>query len=214
MFCPKCGEIVRDTALKCPNCRASLRGGSTKVNKNCDHRHAEPDTVESSRSWQNPSKWDNPQATVKIFGQTISREKVEAFQKSFNQAQAESYSQAFSQEQFSSKAEEIIVLMKRFFLGYRDFSGRTSRREFWLTTAIIFFGSLFLSLFFSALGILVSLVLLLPSIAMAVRRLHDTGKDGRALLVGLFPYFGFIVLLVWYCQPSTSSNQWGPAPRR
>lgn len=214
MFCPKCGEIVNDFARTCPSCNASLRGSRTKVNKKCDHHHAQRDTVESPNSWQNPSKFDNTQSTVKIFGQTITREKVEAFRKSFNQDGAETFSQVFTQEQFSSKTEEIIALMKRFFLGCRDFSGRTSRQEFWLTTAIVFFGSLFLSIFVPALGVLVSLVLLLPSIAMAIRRLHDTGKDGKALLVGLFPYFGFIVLLVWYCQPSAPSNQWGPKPRR
>lgn len=210
MFCPKCGEIVRDTAIRCPNCKASLRGGRTKVNKNCDHRHAQPDTVESSGSWQNPSQWDKPQSQARIFGQPISEEKLRAFRESFTVRGTPPP----TAEDVAGKTEEIIGLLRRFFSQYKDFSGRTSRREFWITNAIIFFATLLLSILAPAFGVLVSLGFLIPSVAMGVRRLHDTGKDGKAMLVGLFPYFGFVVLLVWYCQPSAPSNQWGPKPLR
>lgn len=62
MFCPKCGEILRDTALKCSCCRASLRRSHTEVNQKCDHRHGGPDTVEAGPGgWRSPAKWDQPQ---------------------------------------------------------------------------------------------------------------------------------------------------------
>jgi uncharacterized membrane protein YhaH (DUF805 family) len=58
-----------------------------------------------------------------------------------------------------------------------------------------------------------TLVALVPSIAVSCRRLHDTGKTGWLLLLGLIPLVGAIVLLVFYCQASQpGTNQYGPNP--
>jgi hypothetical protein len=61
------------------------------------------------------------------------------------------------------------------------------------------------------LGGLVSLALLLPSLAVAVRRLHDAGRTGWWLLLGLIPIIGWIVLLVFYVQDSQGPNAYGPS---
>jgi uncharacterized membrane protein YhaH (DUF805 family) len=54
------------------------------------------------------------------------------------------------------------------------------------------------------------LVLLLPNMALAVRRLHDTGRSGWWLLLMLVPFVGPLVLLYWYVQPSEEGpNQFG-----
>jgi uncharacterized membrane protein YhaH (DUF805 family) len=56
----------------------------------------------------------------------------------------------------------------------------------------------------------VSLGLLLPNLAVTVRRLHDTDRSGWWILLGLIPVIGTIVLLVFYVQPGTAgSNQFG-----
>ena len=57
-----------------------------------------------------------------------------------------------------------------------------------------------------------SLVLLMPYVAVAVRRLHDTNRSGWWLLLVFVP-LGNIVLLIWFCEPSTPRpNRFGPMP--
>ena len=111
---------------------------------------------------------------------------------------------------------------------YAVFSGRASRSEYWwwLLAMIILFTVLGLidgalvapMLGFEAfqpdagqpVSFLVSLGLLLPNLAVSVRRLHDTDRSGWWLLLGLIPVIGTIVLLIFYVQPGTdSSNQYG-----
>lgn len=64
------------------------------------------------------------------------------------------------------------------------------------------------------LGLVVSLAFLLPSIAVTVRRLHDTGRVGWWILIALIPIVGAIVLIVFECQDSEfGANQYGPNPK-
>lgn len=59
-----------------------------------------------------------------------------------------------------------------------------------------------------------TLFLFLPSLAVAVRRLHDTGKTGWLILLGLIPFLGFIILLVFYVTEGTrGDNAYGPDPK-
>ncbi|TJY41720.1 DUF805 domain-containing protein [Cohnella pontilimi] len=61
---------------------------------------------------------------------------------------------------------------------------------------------------------LYALAILLPSLAVSVRRLHDTGRSGWWLLIGLIPLIGAIILLVFTCQDSQpGDNRYGPNPR-
>lgn len=60
---------------------------------------------------------------------------------------------------------------------------------------------------------IVNLTLLLPSLGLAVRRLHDIGKSGWWIFISLIPIIGWILLIVWYCQDSQMEpNQYGPVP--
>ena len=59
----------------------------------------------------------------------------------------------------------------------------------------------------------VGLALFLPGLGLAVRRLHDIGRSGWWLLIGIIPIIGWILLIVWYCKDSMmSDNQYGPVP--
>ena len=62
---------------------------------------------------------------------------------------------------------------------------------------------------FSLLYLGYALAALLPSIAIAIRRLHDTGKSGWMILVGLIPLVGPIILIVFYVQASDGPNEYG-----
>ena len=111
---------------------------------------------------------------------------------------------------------------------YATFSGRAPRSEYWwwLLAMIILFTVLALidgALIAPMVGmdafqpdagqplsLVVSLGLLLPNLAVTVRRLHDTDRSGWWILLGLIPVIGTIVLLVFYVQPGTAgSNQFG-----
>lgn len=110
---------------------------------------------------------------------------------------------------------------------YADFNGRARRTEFWMFTL---FNALVLLVFviLMALSInmewalmivlvimgLYALFTFIPSLAIIVRRLHDTGKSGWFYLISFIPYIGGLILLVFMVQDSESvSNKWGPNPK-
>ena len=73
-----------------------------------------------------------------------------------------------------------------------------------------FFGSMGFGWFY----LTYNLVVLLPSFAVGVRRFHDIGKSGWNYFVGLIPFVGVIILLVWFCKDSqTGENKWGANPK-
>jgi uncharacterized membrane protein YhaH (DUF805 family) len=102
---------------------------------------------------------------------------------------------------------------------YVGFQGRARRKEYWmffLFNVIIGFVIGFVDGLFNlsqVLSTLYSLAILLPSLAVGVRRLHDTGRSGLWLLIGLIPLIGFIVLLIFFCEDSKDENQYGPNPK-
>ena len=109
---------------------------------------------------------------------------------------------------------------------YAVFSGRARRKEYWfflLFNVLILIG---LGLLQAVIGAadsvggtglltgLYSLAMLLPSISVGVRRLHDIGRSGWWLLIGILPVIGSIVLLVFAVLDSqVGENQYGPNPK-
>ena len=58
------------------------------------------------------------------------------------------------------------------------------------------------------------IAVLIPSLAVSVRRLHDIGKSGWYYLIGLIPIVGPLILLVWFCtEGERNSNGWGEDPK-
>lgn len=119
----------------------------------------------------------------------------------------------YTQNREPKPSVNFIDATRLFFTKYADFNTRSRRSEYWwsvLFCAVV--GSL-------ATGILKdyawiwSLVVLIPTIAISVRRLHDIGRPGTWYLLNLIPVVGSIILLVWYCQDSTGDNQWGSNPK-
>ncbi|MEO7259715.1 MAG: DUF805 domain-containing protein [Jatrophihabitantaceae bacterium] len=105
------------------------------------------------------------------------------------------------------------------FSKYATFSGRARRSEFWWFALFLVIVNIVLRILDRAmdnpvLGLIVGLALVLPSLAVTVRRLHDTGRSGWWILIGLIPLIGAIVLLVFECQDSQpGSNKYGPSPK-
>ena len=109
------------------------------------------------------------------------------------------------------------------FDSYCRFQGRSSRSEYWwwvLFCSILGFciGIVEGILDFSMTAVqatsgILSLVLLLPGLGLSVRRLHDIGKSGWWILLGLIPVVGAIVLIIWFARNSQmQDNQYGPVP--
>lgn len=109
---------------------------------------------------------------------------------------------------------------------YADFRGRARRREYWMFVLINFIISLVLTLIDYALGWdrnaaslgilsgLYALAVLIPGLALSVRRLHDIGRSGWWLLIGLIPLVGALVLLIFTLLDSEPGpNKWGPNPK-
>jgi uncharacterized membrane protein YhaH (DUF805 family) len=104
---------------------------------------------------------------------------------------------------------------------YVGFEGRARRTEYWmffLFNAIITFLLSLVENFANISNVLTGiygLLTLLPSLAVGARRLHDTGRSGWWLLIGLIPFIGAIILLVFFCLDSEESeNRFGPNPKR
>jgi uncharacterized membrane protein YhaH (DUF805 family) len=103
---------------------------------------------------------------------------------------------------------------------YAEFSGRSRRKEFWFSTRFNFLVALglgFIDLMMGTaplLGALYFLGILIPSIAVTVRRLHDTGRSGWWILISLVPVIGALVLLVFVVLDSEPrANEYGPNPK-
>ena len=121
-----------------------------------------------------------------------------------------------------SQAVSSVLLNK-----YATFSGRARRSEYW-------WWYLFVTIVFVVAGILdravgltysdttvgggwiatiAGIVFLIPNLAVSVRRLHDTGRSGWWLLIGLVPLIGVIVLIYFFVLDSENDNQYGPSPK-
>lgn len=103
---------------------------------------------------------------------------------------------------------------------YCNFSGRSSRSEYWWFCLFTFIVGVVISIVFSfsesaskIVAGLVNLAFLLPGLGLAVRRLHDINKSGWFILLGLIPIVGAIILIIWFCKDSDPQpNQYGPVP--
>ena len=107
----------------------------------------------------------------------------------------------------------IIEATKLFFTRYADFSGRSRRSEYWWANLAMAIIGAIAGAILGDLAFIWSLAILVPSIAISIRRLHDIGKSGWWYLIGLIPLVGSIILIVWCCTDSKEDNQWGPNPK-
>lgn len=113
---------------------------------------------------------------------------------------------------------EIIAYVKRVFLEkYVSFQGRANRKEFWYSFLFVFVVNLLLGLIPGKAGMIIqiiwSLAILLPTLGVAARRLHDINKTGWLILLCLIPLIGEIILIVWWARKGDeAANQYGAAP--
>lgn len=127
----------------------------------------------------------------------------------------------------------MVNAVKEYFTNYFNFKGRTSRATFWWTVLGIllmtFVVSFIATLIFGAppaseniqtiedlkayytsgsnvVTIIWTLLLVIPSLAMSVRRLHDINKSGWFYLLSFIPFVGSIILFIFYCLPAVNEG--------
>ena len=111
--------------------------------------------------------------------------------------------------------EYFLLALKK----YADFTGRARRKEYWMFILFYVISVVVLSVvegFIGLTGVLSGifmLVLLVPSLSAAARRLHDTGRTGWWQLVAIIPIIGTIILIVLLALDSHDDNNYGPNPK-
>ncbi len=117
----------------------------------------------------------------------------------------------------------FLTAIKTCFSKYITFSGRASRSEYWYFTLFILlaaFGTLALDIVLASnLGLppifytVASFAIILPSLSVLVRRLHDVNKSGWWYFIGFVPLVGVLLILYWAVTKGTSGpNRFGPDP--
>jgi len=114
---------------------------------------------------------------------------------------------------------------------YADFQGRSRRMEYWMFVLFTVLICLVPWILMAVLGgysshpsplalipalllLVVALALIIPSIAVQVRRFHDQDKSGWLVLLGLIPFVGGLIVFVFMCLEGTQGpNQYGPDPK-
>ena len=108
---------------------------------------------------------------------------------------------------------------------YMNFEGRARRKEYWMFILVHVIIVIALSVIESMVGLTIgdefgilsgiyALGVLLPTIAVSVRRLHDVSKSGWWILIGLIPLVGALVLLYFYVSDGKAGdNEYGPNPK-
>lgn len=113
----------------------------------------------------------------------------------------------------------MVEATKEFFTKYATFKGRTTRKNFWFAVLGIFIISFLLGIvcgilqgitgsesITSIVTLIWELALIVPSIAIGVRRLHDINKSGWWYFISFVPFVGSIILLVFYCLPAVNEG--------
>ena len=120
----------------------------------------------------------------------------------------------------------FLQAVSSFFARWKDFNGRSSRSEYWWATFFVILTSIFTNILTLFLGlspsivaiivlllvVIFSLFLTIASLALVVRRLHDTNKSGWWYLI-IFTIIGVLPLLYWYCKKGDEGeNRFGSNP--
>lgn len=101
-----------------------------------------------------------------------------------------------------------------FFKNYTNFHGRSRRSEYWWVCLFNIIVSSILTALIPEIAGLWTLAVLIPTLSLAVRRLHDIGKSGWWYLISAVPLVGGILLIIWFCRDSQpGANQWGYSPK-
>lgn len=224
MFCKQCGSELKNGAAFCTNCGANQNATAAAPAQN-----TEPDLEKTVGVFD---AMPGAQPAQPIYQESIQKPVVETPVQPVQQPVYQAPVQKPAQPVYQTPIQHQNAYnpnagvahngkvgfgkaVSLFFKNYVNFSGRASKSEYWwgfLFNMIMFFPLGLISSVIPPLGGLCSIALMIPGIALAVRRLHDVGKSGAWWFMGLIPIAGGIILLIQFLKDSEGDNQWGPGP--
>lgn len=102
----------------------------------------------------------------------------------------------------------FLEAIKACFGKYATFSGRARRSEYWwFVLANVIIGCI------PFVNFIWGLAVLIPSLAVGVRRLHDTGRSGWWMLLAVVPVANFLLIYFYACDSQPGANQYGENPK-
>lgn len=234
MFCKNCNSQIPDEAAFCTNCGTLVEDdfgdtgllneddleatGLLTENENVQENYTYEQTVDAA-SQQNSNV--NPAFVNPNFYQNQVQQSVagnESQSNPFQQTAIADNTNAYSQNCQYTFAEQPTLknCYKKFWQNYTNFSGRARRSEYWfvvLANFLIAFVNI-IPYVGQVLYSLYALAVLVPTLALIVRRLHDLGKEWYYIFFLFIPIAGQIIMLVWLCTDSqVGANQFGANPK-
>ncbi len=179
--------------------------------------------------YQQPAYQQQPQYQQPAYQQQPQYQQPQYQQQAYQQRQFGTPSRPAAPQDLGLWGYFVQCLTKK----YASFSGRARRKEYWsfflfnmliliVLYAFLMYASVQLftsgseTLYYIAMALMTifSLGTLVPGLAVMVRRLHDIGKNGVYILMGLIPLVGGIILLIYACTEGTKGpNEFGPSPK-
>ncbi len=225
MYCKYCGSDIKPKAKFCPNCggpNVAAQQSGQEANQDWQQAyHYQPENYE-------PETYDAGQTGAPSGQDTAGQAQYQ------HQPQYQQYQQSQNTYQttcqnnapvyyvsapgqgayggYGTTRVDFGEAIRRVFNHFADFNGRASLSEFWWGTLFLFIVS-WAGAFIPLVNLVLWIPIMIAQLALGVRRLHDTGREGAYILMGLIPCAGFIILLVFYCSDSVGDNQWGPSYR-
>ena len=195
MFCSKCGELLPEGTRKCPVCGARISKRTTSINGS---------KVHDTESRYTRPQYQEPRYTA---GDGYDHTHYECRDENCTQV---NYT---CQHAPSSDPVGFPEAVRLFFTRFADFHGRSRRSEYWWAILFVCLVSIAIEYGLRIVPTLWTYIVLVPSTALGIRRLHDVGKSGKWYLFVLLPIAGPIILLTQMVKDSAPGNQWGPNPK-
>ena len=212
MICPQCGSTVSDGASFCTNCGAHIAAQQPRYQQ---PQYQQPQYQQPQ--YQQNQNYQQPQYQQPQYQQYQQNQQYQQPQYQSNPYQQQYQYQPPQYGEPSHGRVDFIEAVRLFFVNYINFTGRASRSEYWWVVLFAFLAGIVASVLdmllkTQVLAGLVSLAFLVPSLSLYVRRLHDIGKQWTWIFMGLIPFAGWIILIVYACRMSDNDNRWGPRP--
>ncbi len=222
-LCKTCGAKLSDDEEFCFNCGGNAEQAD-KMKAPTDFDDVVETSVLNDNSFDEETTVlndDNPYQDM--YSQSPVQQELDVQQESSVQVCVNPYyNQDYQENNNQSEYSNIIEKPSfkdcyiKFWKNYTNFSGRARRSEYWYAVLANVLVSLVSMIPYvgPVIGGLYMIAILVPTLALMVRRLHDLGKDWYYIFFALIPLVGQIIMLVWFCTDSqVGANEFGENPK-